>query len=71
MDSFIVDFVCLEKQLITELDGGQHQENQEYDQQRTDCLAKAGFQVLRFWNDEVLQQTHVVLESILHYLQKD
>ncbi len=61
---FIVDFVCHEKRLIIELDGGQHQTNQVYDKQRTIELNRCGFQVLRFWNNDVLRETNIVLEVI-------
>jgi very-short-patch-repair endonuclease len=55
MGRFIVDFVCLEKKLIIELDGWQHkEENQErYDRERTVFLEKQGFRVIRFWNNEI------------------
>ena len=61
---FIVDFVCHEKRLIIELDGGQHQTNQVYDEQRTIELNRCGFQVLRFWNNDVLREINTVLEVI-------
>ena len=61
---FILDFVCLERRLIIELDGGQHQDNQAYDEQRTIELNQQGFQVLRFWNNDVLMNTVGVLEII-------
>ncbi len=66
--AYIVDFVCLEKRLIVELDGGQHLDNQSYDMSRTAWLNAHGFKVLRFWNNEVLQQTESVIEVILHAL---
>ena len=66
---YIVDFVCREKRLIIELDGSQHGDNQAYDTQRTVWLEARGFKVLRFWNNEVLQQTPTVLEVILSALQ--
>src|SRR4051812_7758384 len=62
--AFIVDFICIEKRLIVELDGGQHQEKQNYDAHRTIELNKRGFQVLRFWNHDVLQQSEVIIELI-------
>jgi very-short-patch-repair endonuclease len=65
---YIVDFVCLEKHLIIELDGGQHMENQTYDTKRTIWLNEHGFNVLRFWNHDVLQQTASVIEVILKAL---
>ncbi len=68
IECFIVDFVCYERHLVIELDGGQHQESQIYDTQRTAVLGKKGFQVLRFWNHEVLQHTEAVLTVIYQTL---
>jgi very-short-patch-repair endonuclease len=65
---YIVDFVCLRARLVVELDGGQHAERMSEDLERTLDLARAGFRVMRFWNDEVLQQTERVLECILEAL---
>ena len=62
---YIVDFICLEKRLIIELDGSQHMDNQTYDNTRSSWLMTHGFKVLRFWNHEVLQQTSSVLEVIM------
>ncbi len=61
---YIVDFVCYEKKLIIELDGGQHAEQQRYDSQRTKWLESQRFKVLRFWNNEVLGNTDIVLDVI-------
>jgi very-short-patch-repair endonuclease len=61
---YILDFVCLESKLVLELDGGQHQEQILQDEERTRALAKAGFTVLRFWNNEVLQQAEAVKDKI-------
>ncbi len=61
---YIVDFVCHESRLIVEGDGGQHQENAGYDERRDAWLQEQGYIVLRFWNDEVMQQTESVLEAI-------
>ena len=49
---FIADFYCPAKKLIIELDGGQHLENREYDQERTEYLESLNIKVIRFWNDE-------------------
>ena len=65
---YIVDFVCLRARLVIEIDGGQHAERSLDDLERTLCLARSGFRVIRFWNDEVLQGTEAVLESILEAL---
>ena len=61
---YIVDFVCMEHRLIIEIDGGQHAEQVKYDQVRDDWLRSEGYTVLRFWNNDVLQQTESVLERI-------
>ena len=66
--AYIVDFVCLSARLIVECDGGQHQEQEAYDQKRDAYLRAQGFTILRFWNHEVLQETSAVLERILPYL---
>ena len=61
---YIVDFVCLEHRLIVELDGGQHAETQTYDGARTSMLEQAGYKVMRFWNNEFLNNRDAVLEQI-------
>jgi very-short-patch-repair endonuclease len=61
---YVVDFVCFESGLIIEVDGGQHQEQVEADCLRDGWLRVRGFLVLRFWNNDVLQRTDVVLEEI-------
>lgn len=67
---YIVDFVCLEKKLVIETDGGQHIEQQTYDEKRTTFLEARGFQVLRFWNNEILTQTEDVLDVIFRALNE-
>ena len=62
---FIVDFICFEKRLVLELDGGHHQEQAAYDEQRTTWLEAQGFRVLRFWNHQVLTEPDAVQEAIL------
>lgn len=63
---YIVDFVCLNKRLVLELDGGQHGEEQEElkDFERDQWLKAEGYQVLRFWNNEVFTNIDGVLETI-------
>lgn len=67
---FIADFVCLRKKLIIELDGSIHNlpESKISDQQRTEILKSKGFKVLRFKNNEVLQDTDNVLNRITEAL---
>ena len=73
IDNYIVDFICLEKQLIIELDGSQHvfEKNKKYDELRTKYLEKKGFKVLRFWNNEIFENFNGVLEKIWLCLQND
>ena len=67
---YIVDFVCREHSLIIELDGGFHQDQQDYDRARTECLQSRGFDVLRYWDNDVLTESDSVLESISEALKK-
>ena len=64
IETYIVDFISFDKRIIIELDGGQHSENKKYDKQRDACLRANGFVVLRFWNNEVIENTEGVLEVI-------
>src|SRR5262245_49621288 len=61
---FIADFVCFEKSLIIELDGGQHTVQREYDVQRTRWLEDHGFRVVRVWNYELREERETVDEMI-------
>jgi very-short-patch-repair endonuclease len=63
---FIVDFVCFEKKVIIELDGGQHAlpEEMKDDKKRDQWFEVQGYKVLRFWDNEVLTNTEGVLEAI-------
>ena len=62
---FIVDFVCFERRVIVEVDGGQHAEREHHDEQRTRWLEAEGFRVLRFWNNDVLANTDAVAQAVL------
>ncbi len=57
-------FVCFEKRIIVEVDGGQHAVELEKDTERTDYLNRNGFRVVRFWNNEVLGNIEGVLDVI-------
>ncbi len=65
---YIADFVCLEKNLVVEADGGQHAERTAEDTRRTEFIEAQGFKVLRFWNNDVLQDIEAVLNVILSEL---
>ena len=60
---YVLDFVCFDGKIIVEVDGSQHFESQR-DKQRTAELVSAGFRVVRYWNNDVLQQPKSVLEDL-------
>ncbi len=62
--SYILDFYCREKNLAIEIDGSQHIKNADYDKERTLYLENFGLTVLRFWNNEVMNNMDGVLEAI-------
>ncbi len=61
---YIVDFCSPTRKLVIEVDGGQHLEQESYDQTRTAYLEKQGYRVLRFWDHEVLKEMDAVLQAI-------
>ena len=61
---YILDFVSLDGKLVIEVDGGQHAEGAKQDLIRTQVLEHAGFRVLRFWNNQVLQDIESVKAEI-------
>ena len=70
LNGFIVDFVCLEKMLVVEVDGEHHADQIAQDEARTKKLHQYGFQVLRYWNKDILNDVSLVLNSILDALEK-
>ena len=68
---FIVDFICINKKLIIEIDGGQHAEQLQYDEKRSIFLKLKGYRVLRFWNMDIFKQTQTVLNEILNALNEN
>lgn len=60
---YVVDFCCLEVNLVVEIDGGQH--NEERDRIRTRYLRGRGFRILRYWNNDVMGNLDGVLETLL------
>ncbi len=67
---YIVDFCSPGHKLVIELDGGQHAELGEYDEQRTGFLVSQGYRVIRFWNKQVTGDIHGVLREILLTLEE-
>lgn len=64
---YIVDFVCLDKRFVVEIDGGHHDEPQQmaHDERRTRWLESEGFAVFRVWNTEVFDNLDGVVDTIL------
>ncbi|MBL8907869.1 MAG: DUF559 domain-containing protein [Rhizobiales bacterium] len=71
IEGYIVDFACSEAKLIVELDGGRHAGSSEADRARTKKLECAGYLVIRFWNNEVLDNLDAVLETNRAILEPD
>ena len=70
---YIADFVCLDRMLVVEVDGGYHSEREqtENDQMRTMRLNRLGFRVIRFTNEEVLNNIEYVLREISEALREN
>ncbi|MEO1045085.1 MAG: DUF559 domain-containing protein [Pseudomonadota bacterium] len=64
----VADFACRSVRLVIELDGGQHSEN-EADEARTKLIEAHGYQVVRFWNNDVIENIEGVLETIAQELR--
>ena len=69
--NYIVDFCAPRRKLIIELDGSQHLEQQEYDADRTKYLETRGYRILRFWNNDVMQDMETVLKVIWSTLNEE
>ena len=71
IDRFVADFFCVEKELVIEIDGGIHNETniKERDENRTYELEKFGLKVIRFSNEEVINEIEKVLEQIIKSLK--
>lgn len=68
--NYIPDFCSPKAKLIIELDGSQHIEQKEYDEERTEFLNSKGYHVLRFWNNDVMNNIDSVLNVIWDTLKK-
>ena len=66
---YIVDFVSFEGRVVVELDGGQHSQQMDYDSKRTAWLEDQGYRVLRFWNNQVLQEIEAVKAIVSNVLE--
>lgn len=70
---YIVDFICLERALVIEVDGGYHSEYEQMqrDESRTEHLENMGLRVIRFSNEEVLTDIEGVLDNIRNELYNE
>jgi len=62
--SYLVDFACIEAKSIVELDGGQHAESVTQDAERTKYLESLGYEVIRFWNHDVMENISGIYDSL-------
>jgi len=69
IDRYIVDFACADARLVIELDGGQHAERADADADRTRTLESCSWEVMRFWNGDVIENERGVAETILATLK--
>jgi very-short-patch-repair endonuclease len=72
LGDYIGDFVCLSARLIVEVDGDTHgnDERERLDAKRTESLERTGYEVIRFWNDDVFNNMDGILETIWSALQR-
>ena len=68
IDNFIVDFVCLTKKVVIEIDGGIHLQQKELDELRTNTLNEKGYRVIRFTNEEVMHNPAMIAANIKNIL---
>jgi very-short-patch-repair endonuclease len=69
--NYIPDFCSPKAKLIIELDGSQHLEQEEYDKERTEYLESQGYKVIRFWNNDVMNQIDAVILAIIHAIENE
>jgi very-short-patch-repair endonuclease len=66
---YIADFYCWKKLLVIELDGSQHLDNKEYDQEREKYFSELGIRTLRFWNNEIKTNISGVMKIVMKQLK--
>jgi len=69
--NYIPDFCSPKARIIIELDGSQHLEQEEYDEERTKYLESLGYKVIRFWNNNVMKNIDSVILAIIHAMQDE
>jgi very-short-patch-repair endonuclease len=69
--NYIPDFCSPKAKLIIEMDGGQHLDQQEYDDERTKYFESIGYKVIRFWNNDVMNDIESVIRAIIQAMESD
>ena len=67
---YFVDFACRQSKLVIELDGSQHQDQQQYDRRRDAYIRRKGFKIIRLGNEEVFGDIDAVLNAISQTLER-
>ncbi|RIK30432.1 MAG: hypothetical protein DCC56_08900 [Anaerolineae bacterium] len=67
--NYIPDFCAVKEKLIIELDGSQHLEQTEYDEERTKYFESLGYRVIRFWNNQIMKEMDGVILAIMEALK--
>ncbi len=67
---YITDFCAIKEKLVIELDGSQHLNQEEYDQERTEYLRSQGYKVIRFWNNDVMNNIEGVILAIQYAMEE-
>ncbi|MEP7135347.1 MAG: endonuclease domain-containing protein [Chloroflexota bacterium] len=68
---YIPDFCAIKEKLIIELDGSQHLEQEEYDDERTKYFESLGYRVIRFWNNQIMNDMNGVILAITYALEEN
>lgn len=68
--NYIPDFCSPRAKLIIELDGSQHLEQEDYDKERTKYLEDHGYKVIRFWNNQVMNDMNGIILAITNAIEE-
>ena len=71
ISNYIPDFCAVKEKLIIELDGSQHLEQTEYDEERTKYFESQGYRVIRFWNNQIMNDLNGVILAITYALEEN
>ena len=69
--NYIPDFCSPKAKLIIEMDGSQHLDKHEYDEERTKYFESIGYKVIRFWNNDVMKDIDSVIRAIIQAMQSE